>query len=482
MLAEQAENYLLRAELQQARSDMKAMETKLGQLEGLFDSSQLRRLYSRNNKTHWDLETIRRSMVVYMAGPSGYYIQLARGMPLPHPRTLRRSAVKLGINEGFLWSVLNWLRKVEGNSRYCTIAFDEMSVRKCFEYNATEDRIMGPYSKVQVVLVKSIIGKWKQVVYYKFDQPMTKSLLEEIIAHLEAVGLFPSAVVSDMDPTNVMCRKALLVDETQPSIITQGGNQLFFFGDPPHLLKRARDHLLDHGYKVGDQVANIEPIKKLVNLQSGSDLRLCPRLKASSIFLRGAKRQAVAPAAKLLSNSVASGIVHISKYTVMPDNTAATASLLKTFNDFFDMFNVSVPYGDSRITKRAFGVNLTEQLEKLNYLANEIGQLRSPPSKTVLQPFQKGMLLNIASLQGLHKYLTDVAGLSYILTRRIGQDDLESLFGIIRMRGGGGLHDHPSPYEFFSRLQNMMLGMLYNRVDHYVIINSKCVCIHFSPI
>lgn len=56
--------------------------------------------------------------------------------------------------------------------------------------------------------------------------------------------------------------------------------------------------------------------------------------------------------------------------------------------------------------------------------------------KNTLLTFQKGILISIKSTQLLFKDLMEKYDISYILTHRLNQDSLESLFSIVRSRGG----------------------------------------------
>lgn len=75
--------------------------------------------------------------------------------------------------------------------------------------------------------------------------------------------------------------------------------------------------------------------------------------------------------------------------------------------------------------------NQDKKLEELETFAKGF---RKIGRKTQLH-FQDGMIRNLRSLRGLLAYLkTEDSSITYILTRRIQQDDVERLFGMIRMR------------------------------------------------
>lgn len=64
--------------------------------------------------------------------------------------------------------------------------------------------------------------------------------------------------------------------------------------------------------------------------------------------------------------------------------------------------------------------------------------------------------MSICSLRGLFAEMKSRFNISYIMTCKLNQDALESLFSVIRARGGG--NDHPSPLECLRRLRVIILG------------------------
>lgn len=87
--------------------------------------------------------------------------------------------------------------------------------------------------------------------------------------------------------------------------------------------------------------------------------------------------------------------------------------------------------------------------------------------KKSMLPFQKAFLVSINSLFGLHETLKSI-GITYILTTRLTQDALESLFS--QIRGLGRFNDHPSPTEVIIRLKKLLLAnklpTLSSKINH----------------
>ncbi|GBN83812.1 hypothetical protein AVEN_14632-1 [Araneus ventricosus] len=95
------------------------------------------------------------------------------------------------------------------------------------------------------------------------------------------------------------------------------------------------------------------------------------------------------------------------------------------------------------------------QLEQiLQNMKEEMNGMRLQ-GKESLVPFQKGILISISSLSGLWNDLKNFK-FSYILTSRLTQDSLESLFS--QIRGAGRFYDHPSSLEVIYRLRNLLLA------------------------
>lgn len=47
-----------------------------------------------------------------------------------------------------------------------------------------QQQVLGPHKACQAVMARGLICKWKQPVFYQFDQAMTKAILEDIISEL----------------------------------------------------------------------------------------------------------------------------------------------------------------------------------------------------------------------------------------------------------------------------------------------------------
>lgn len=195
----------------------------------------------------------------------------------------------------------------------------------------------------------------------------------------------------------------------------------------------------------------VQPVLDVLAKDTG-DIRICPRLTLEHVSVKGTGRQKVKPAARLFSHNVSEAVrEHGGR------GASATSWVLKLGNDWFDVFNSQILRKDSRKRTHAFGLQLEVQMEILNNATKFFSEARVI-GKNTLQPFQNRILMNNTALPLLLESLKQY-DLTYILTRRLNQDLLESFFGVFRSKGG--LHDHPSPKEFTYRLRNCILGEIF---------------------
>jgi hypothetical protein len=84
---------------------------------------------------------------------------------------------------------------------------------------------IGPYKTCQTVMIRGLIGNWKQPLYYKFDQPMDKDILMEIISELYEASYSVVALVSDMGTGNVRVWSQFNVGHNKPCFFSHPCNE-----------------------------------------------------------------------------------------------------------------------------------------------------------------------------------------------------------------------------------------------------------------
>lgn len=201
----------------------------------LFTRGQQKRITAAK-RTCWRDEDISRAMTMFSSGPKLYKLLRRKKYPLPHPSTLRRHALKVNIQPGFLEPVLPTMAKNAENDlgKYCVISVDEVKTGRCYEYDSSRKRILRPTDNALVFMVKGLVVNWQQVVYYNFDKAPTKELVHMIVNKLEGCGLHPCALVNDMGTKNIGMWKELGVSYENDTFFTSAnGSKIFGFADTP---------------------------------------------------------------------------------------------------------------------------------------------------------------------------------------------------------------------------------------------------------
>lgn len=167
----------------------KTLKNQLAGVKRVFTENQIKKM-DKQKRISWSVTEISNAIAMYAAGPRAYRLSLKRGFPYPAVSTLKEWLRKIKLEPGILKSALKIAEfaNMTEKDRVCTIIFDEMKVRKEFQYDQARDCVIKPSDYVQVVLIKGIFRKWKQPVFYEFDCKMTSCILMEIIKFVEDSG------------------------------------------------------------------------------------------------------------------------------------------------------------------------------------------------------------------------------------------------------------------------------------------------------
>lgn len=434
-------------------------ETARTLLQQVLTKNQIALLSEKKKRVNWTNDEISIAFTLrYYSKKSYLFLKNKLHYPLPALSTLRNWASKIDVSEGILRDILLML-KLAGESftemeRTVILQFDEVKVKATEEYDVGNDKIIGPHNQMQVVMARGLFAKWKQPVYIGFDVKMTKNLLLEIIDELHKISFNVVGCVSDCGASNVGLWKELGVNIDTSFFqhpITQ--KNIYMFADAPHLLKLLRNWLLDVGFKLEDgSILNKQPLDALMSI-TDLEVSSCWKVNKKHINCEKSQRQNVRLAAQLLSNTVATSLIHYKPGT-NKEMAEKLGNFISDVNYWFDIFNSYCPKGKVP-TKHAYGIDLKNQENHLNKMIKLIGNMRAN-GKNTLQVFQKGMLISMNSLKNLFNDLRNDFKISYICTHRLNQDSLENFFFQIRSRGGPD--EHPTPLSAIYRMRMIMLG------------------------
>jgi len=197
-------------------------------------------------------------------------------MPLPGISTLKRWVSGFSCKPGMSQFAVDMLKATSVRlapwDRVCVFSFDEMSVDQRLCYDVKEDQVLGPYSNVQVFIVRGLMSSWKQPIYFDFNVTFDAALLKDVICQIEYVGYQVVACVCDMAGGNRGLLTSLGVCETSPSFKNpyDESRQVWCFADIPHILKLVRNNFLDYGFQLGTgTVITKQTVQLLMETEDG---------------------------------------------------------------------------------------------------------------------------------------------------------------------------------------------------------------------
>lgn len=291
-----------------------------GAMKGMLSKAQMDRILMKKN-TRWSSDDIMAATILLSHSSRAYrFIREEMKYPLPAVSTLRARIAKLPVEAGILKAALLLMKSraqcMSPLHRVACLSFDEVHISGDYVYDSQEDRVLGGCSKTQVVMIRGLFAPWKGPVYYDHDQPMTEELLDFVITEVHQAGFLVVTVVSDMGSENAKLYRNMGVNDECPYFLHPAtGSRISCFHDPPHLLKLARNHLIDQGFVLNPeergsekQIACVEPLQQLVKLSPGRDVPL-HSVTQIHLVVHGSERQIVELAAQVLSQKTAVAIL-----------------------------------------------------------------------------------------------------------------------------------------------------------------------------
>jgi hypothetical protein len=339
-----------------------------------------------------------------------------------------------------------------------------MSIKQCYEFNQREEKVYGPFKKLQLCILRGLFQKWKLPIFFDFDTPMTKSLLMQIISKVESHQARVRGVAADLGNHQLMSESDLSPSTSFFIHPSDPGRKVFFFPDIPHLLKLLRNHLLDHGFVLGDGTIICKSDFELLLAIDNKEVKILPRLTREHLDCQQNARQRVRMAAQLLSHSTA---------TAMREKLSGKerqADFVELVDSWFDVSNSRCIYSEKKLAC-GFGLHIQEQLGILDRMEKTISEMRVRGRKSLL-PFQKGILLSISSIRNLYQEVK-LEGKNCLLTAHCNSDAAENFFSCIRTMGVS--NDHPGPVDCLNRIRMLVISR-----DAEIVIQTSSVEIESS--
>ncbi|KAH8299469.1 hypothetical protein KR044_001636, partial [Drosophila immigrans] len=414
---------------------------------------------SGGKRTKFNSSDISTAICLHTAGPRAYNHLYKKGYPLPSRATLYRWIAEVPIKPGTQDVVIDLMDNEEmlEVDKLCVLSFDEMTITAGSENDSSADVVDKPSNYVQMAIVRGLKTSWKQPVYFDFDAQMNADNLNDIIKKLHKKGYPVVAIVSDLVPSNRKLWTQLGISETKTWFTHPADEKLkiYVFSDTPHLINLVRNHYVESGLVINGKKLTKETVRQAISHCAKSDVSIKLKITENHLNVGSLGKQQVKFATQLFSNTTASCIKRCYELGYEVDNACETADVFKVFNDWFDIFNSKLSTSNSIETAQPYG----KQIEVQRAVLNKMSEIMSTDivDKDHGLPFQKGILVNNASLDGLLTNLGKNYGIKYILTSRLNQDNLDTFFDPIRARGGQ--YDHPTALQFKCRLRKYITSM-----------------------
>ena len=420
---------------------------------------------------------------------------------LPSRRRLRDYKNYIQPQQGFNKGVINELcqnvKDFADAERFAILIHDEMKIQENLVWDKHSGDLIGYVdlgdielncstfkkvdqiaSHVLVFLIRSIVNPMKFTMANFATTGATAVQLYplfwkavsicELKCHLKVVGVTSGGASANRKMYKMHSR--LTKDEDQNNevdviyrtvnIFANEKRFIYFFADPPHLLKTARNCLASSGQgSSGRLMWNDEQfivwshITKLVKEDLDCGLHLLPKLTNEHIKLTPFSRMNVKLAVQVLSSSVAEVLKSFG-----PSEAKGTAQFCHMFDSFFDCMNIRNTVEHNLKCKPLLKPFESVDDERLEWLTevflqyfkdwqlsieNRPGDFSKDDKAKIFLSRQtyEGVEITVHSTVELVKFLLS-RNVKYVLTERFCQDPLENYFG--RQRGMGRRKDNPS--------------------------------------
>lgn len=387
---------------------------------------------------------------VLLSSSAAGYASLRKIFPYASLSTIMKFLKKYKANPGisdFTTKALQVkVNATEPNDKLCFLLLDEMSLRSGLAYDESKDLIQGftddgvqrsgnLVKSALCVMVVGIIKKWKYPLGYFLTESVMKStsvaeVIKQSFEACESAGFIVKGITSDQG-SNLQKAFSLLGYTEENPTIRIGDASCVVIKDPPHLLKSARNFLLNGNVTVPGYTSQAcwKHLQDVYSQDSLRSLKCLPKISKQHLYdLKFSNKMKVKLASQVISKSFAAALNYAISKNQISSAAAATSSYCSKFNDLFDVFNSSnskdkvplrrpISIGSSGASFLQESHSWLSQLQKLNLSRRNV--------------FLKGWRANITALfillEDLKKYQ-----IKYLSIRNLCQDPLELFFGKVR--------------------------------------------------
>lgn len=373
---------------------------------------------------------------------------------------------------------------MSARARNCVLMFDEMSIKKCFDWHDSKQLVEGFVdlghlgrqnlvgTHVLVFMARGLIDNWKQplaffVVNNSAGKTNVNIFLDKVLEASFGAGLNVRAVVSDQGSgfQSVCHSKQVTVENPH---FKHGNRKVFFIFDFPHLIKSVRNNLIEKSLWFNGSEVSWNDIRELYNLEKDKGTRAALKLSSKHIHPNSFEKMNCRLAMQIFSNSVSSAIRTAVQIGELKSETAPnTATFLKTMNDLLDNLN-SRTLHDANPNRRSLSIFNSHVEDRLENMLAEIKEWffidhTDRSLKTV--PCLLGLQQTVSAVLQLWDDLREEKVADFLLTSRLNSDPIENFFSVIRMHGG--TYNNNPPVKSFRQAFRKNIVVNLNRASEY---------------
>lgn len=429
-----------------------------------------------NRRKNWSQREKKFAISFFYKSASAYSFLRQKGVILPAPSSIRKwialNEFKTGIDENLKQHLKMKCATFTKNEKKCVLAFDEINIKECLEFNKKLDLLegfedYGPLGRTAkqathalVFSIRGLYTNWKTPVSYFFsrnsvNQYKLKDLIQYICKEIQNMGFYPKALVCDQGSNNRGALKLLGVTTEYP-YFTSKNKKIYAIFDAPHLFKSVRNNLLSGIFKLDQQIINFDIIKATFQFDNASKTaRALPKISERHINPNCFEKMSCSLALQVFSKTMAAAIrTCVETKLVNKKEGSDTAEFVLTLNNLFDSLNSKRLFDKNPFQSGLSDNNLAviDILTKGKIIFSQLVKISKNKNITSRPPCFEGMVQTINGVMALFED-EKKDGNSFILTNRLNQDFLENFFSIIRQRGGWNLNPSAKSFRLAFRIQ-----------------------------
>lgn len=394
----QDRNDVLLEILEQRSAEIRSLKLRVSNMTKSDDESKSTEKKD-NGEESWSPAELSKAYSLQKLSKSFYsYVQDRFSLPLPPSIDVDRFIDGITVTKGLLTSMMQIL-EFDGETmsevdRVTILQISELKVESLYEYDDNLDNILGPHSRMTVVVAKGLYSDWSQAVYLNFDLTTVKDILNMIIEELHKIKFPVVACVCkyvDGEPSlwsefNI----GMGCNYFSHPVTTEFIYTFYFIDD---LMLATRNNFVQNGFTTDTYRINTSPLEELIKVH---DVRFPIRSETLTT-----KCDSIANVVELFSKHT-STLLRI----LMPQNeiAASLADFCSVLGSFYRLMN-SVCNGvlvssDDNAAEEPYGKNIEYQNDILNETQLHFYKLRCP-GNSKMSEFQRATMMCIESLKML---------------------------------------------------------------------------------